>query len=69
LTVQITSIHNGTPSTTYNVSEVINNKFQVFGENGKFFWIAHGKRQSIDVEPFKKNIQINGDGPYKWIHF
>jgi hypothetical protein len=68
-TVQITPIYNGTSSTTYNVGEVVNNQFQVFGENGKFFWIVHGKRQSIDVEPLKKNIQVNGDGPYKWIHF
>jgi hypothetical protein len=68
-TVQITPIYNGTSSTTYNVGEVVNNQFQVFGENGKFFWIVHGKRQSIDVEPLKKNIQVNGDGPYKWSTF
>jgi hypothetical protein len=66
LTVQITPIYNGATLITYNVSEVVNNQFKVFGKNGKFFWIVHGKRQSIDVEPFKKDIQVKGDGPYKW---
>jgi hypothetical protein len=50
-----------------NTSEIEGNKFTVFGENGKFFWIVHGKRCSIDVEPDKSTTVVKGTGPYKWI--
>jgi hypothetical protein len=49
------------------VSEVENNKFTVYGPNGKFYWIVHGKRISFQVEPFKQQVTVKGDGPYKWI--
>ncbi len=51
---------------TYNCSRVENNSFTVYGENGKFYWIVHGKRHDIDVEPHKEEISIQGDGPYLW---
>ena len=68
-TVQITPIYNGLKIQSYNVSEIENNKFQVYGENGKFFWIVHGKRNEVDVEPLKSKTMVKGDGPYRWIHF
>ena len=65
-TVQITPIYNGSIK-VYNSSEVENNKFNVHGENGKFFWEVKGKRFDIDVEPSKSTTEVKGDGPYKWI--
>jgi hypothetical protein len=41
--------------------------FKVFGENGsKFSWIVHAKRNDIKVEVNKQDIEVHGDGPYKW---
>jgi hypothetical protein len=65
-TVQITPIYNGIIK-TYNSSDVKNNEFKVYGENGEFFWTVYGKRFNIDVEPIKYMIEVKGDGPYKWI--
>ena len=51
----------------YTTTNIINNSFKVFGKNGKFYWIVHGKRDDINVEPNKKDVNIKGNGPYKWI--
>jgi len=67
LTIQITPIYDGKTIKTFNVSEVEDNKFTVYGPNGKFYWIVHGKRLSIQVEPLKKEVNVKGDGPYRWI--
>lgn len=73
LTVQITQIYDEkfdkiiVNNFTLKSSRVKNNKFSVFGENCEFFWIVHGKRNSIKVEPAKSFTQIKGSGPYKWI--
>ena len=48
-------------------SLVKNNRFKVFGGSCRFFWHVYGKRRSILVEPYKKDVNIRGDGPYKWI--
>jgi hypothetical protein len=66
--IQITPIYNGTSFATYNVSEVVNNEFHVYGLNGSFFWLVHGRRQTIHVEPDKSSVSVRGDGPYTWIH-
>jgi hypothetical protein len=65
-TIQITHIYDG-QTKTYSTSEVENGVFTVYGNNGKFFWLVHGLRQSINVEPNKENVEIKGAGPYKWI--
>lgn len=65
-TVHITPIYNG-ECILYSVTEVTNNQFTVYGKPGSFSWIVYGKRESIDVEPYKTNIKVMGDGPYKWI--
>jgi hypothetical protein len=50
------------------VSDVIENKFRVFGPSDtKFNWQVSGKRDSIDVEPLKRKVLLNGNGPYRWI--
>jgi hypothetical protein len=39
----------------------------VYGDNCEFFWVVHGKRGTIDVEPLKTDVVVEGEGPYKWI--
>lgn len=65
-TIQITPIYNGTKNIFYNVSEVKNNQFTVYGENGKFHWIVYGSRENIVVEPEKIDVRLKGYGPYVW---
>jgi len=50
-------------------SEVDNNKFTVFSNNGnvKFSWIVYGNRLDINTEPYKNEVCVKGDGPYKWL--
>jgi hypothetical protein len=67
LSIQISAIYDGGELKTYNVSTVNDNKFTVYGPNGKFYWIVHGSRAEIDVEPSKHNTIVKGNGPYKWI--
>ena len=64
-TIYVNAIYDGTIK-MYNFTEIENNSFQVYGENGKFNWLVIGKRYNIDVEPFKDNIIIRGNGPYRW---
>jgi hypothetical protein len=64
--VYVTAIYDGKVK-SYAASEVDENgKFTVYGENGKFNWMAMGKRGSIVVEPLKTDIKVNGFGPYRW---
>ena len=63
-TVQVTPI---LIANTYATSEVENGQFSVYGSNGSFFWTVIGERNSIVVEPFKKDVVLKGQGPYKWI--
>jgi hypothetical protein len=65
-TVQVTPIYNGTVR-TLNASCVSNNSFTVYGSSGEFYWHVYGKRMSIEVEPYKSSVTVNGDGPYRWI--
>ena len=66
-TITVTGIYDGKLK-LYNVTEVDDNgAFIVYGENGKFNWVAIGKRGDINAEPYKNEIVIKGDGPYKWV--
>jgi len=67
-TVQITHIYDGKVK-VFSASEVNveNNTFSVYGENGRFNWLVHGKRGNIIVERDKHNTTVKGDGPYKYI--
>jgi hypothetical protein len=42
-------------------------QFTVYGENGRFNWIAVGQRAAINVEPIKSETVAKGFGPYRWI--
>jgi hypothetical protein len=64
--VQVSAIFNGKIN-NYNVSNVVDNKFVVYGNNGKFHWIVYGTRQELDVDPNKSDVVVKGEGPYLWI--
>lgn len=68
-TIQITPIYQdqGNHGKQLQTSKVIDNCFTVYGENTEFFWFVQGKRCEIDVEPFKTDVILKGNGPYKWI--
>ena len=52
---------------TLNATEVVDNSFQVHGPTGKFYWLVHGLRNEIVIEPNKKDVSVKGSGPYLWI--
>jgi len=64
-TIHVAAVYEGVVR-IYNFSEVENNQFEIFGENGKFHWSAMGKRIDIVVEPLKSNVTVLGQGPYLW---
>jgi hypothetical protein len=70
-TVNITPIYHENAEENFNLkcSRVVNNKFNVYGKNCSFFWLVYGKRLPIEVEPYKKNTNVKGDGPYTWIQY
>ncbi len=63
-TVHVSAIYDGTIK-TYNCSNVKNNGFTVYGENGAFHWSAIGKREEVEVE-CDKDVTVYGDGPYTY---
>jgi len=67
LTVQITHIYDGTVK-AFSASEVdtATNTFTVHGENGRFNWLVHGKRDDVTAEVNKADVTVCGDGPYKY---
>ena len=67
LTVQITHIYDGAVK-VFSAGEVdtATNTFTVYGDNGRFNWLVHGKRGDLTVEPNKDDVTILGDGPYKY---
>jgi secreted PhoX family phosphatase len=66
-TIQITPIYDGIEKRQYYAGEVQDGKFKVYGEPGKFYWIVHGKRLDIETEPLKRNVELKGYGPYKYL--
>jgi hypothetical protein len=65
-TIQICDIYDGVVPKTYSTGEVINNRFMVYGLNGRFSWEVRGSRGDIVVEPDKNEVTVYGEGPYKW---
>ena len=68
-TVHITPIHvkGSFVKRILSVSEVENNSFTVYGEPGPFNWIVYGRRQIVITEPYKSQVEVKGEGPYKFI--
>ena len=68
LSVQITSIYfkERLNANIYESTEIENNEFKVYGNNGSFYWSVYGTKDAILVEPEKSIINIQGDENYKW---
>ena len=71
-TIEITHIYDGT-NKSYSVSELLYNKFNVYGKNGAFFWQVTGTRNNIVTEPDKNITHVMGNhennNPYLWIDY
>ena len=67
-TVQITPIFSGERrKEAHEVSEVQHGAFVVYGPPGRFFWHAYAKRSNLEVEPLRKDVEVKGSGPYRWM--
>jgi hypothetical protein len=68
-TVQLTKIFTNKESfgKVYEMSEVSDGKFTVYGSNGSFHWLVHAQRNEIVVEPDIDDYVLHGDGPYTYI--
>lgn len=64
ISVQLTPIQHYNELSSENTE---NNKIRVYGNNGKFFWTVFMKRHDISTEPLKNSVQVQGDGPYRFI--
>jgi len=66
-TIQLTPIGSNSFA-RLSCSRVCCGEFVVYGTPGEeFFWLCHGSRCAIDVEPQKGGVVVRGDGPYRWI--
>ena len=65
-TVQLSPVYNGTKRILHT-SRVENGSFTVYGKNGKFVWLVHCLRNAIQVEIDKDQVEIKGNGPYKYV--
>jgi len=65
VTISVSPIYDGRLK-MYNFTELEGNSFTVYGENGRFNWIAIGKRNDILIEPEKEQVNLSGKGPYLW---
>jgi len=67
ISVELTSYGCYNKLCVYNISS---KGFFVKGEkDGKFFWTLYGTRKntSFEIEPLKKSVLVQGDGPYRWL--
>jgi hypothetical protein len=68
-TIQITQIYEDTQdeNIVLKTSRVKDNSFNVYGKNASFYWVVYGQRGSVVVEPKKSEVELRGDGPYKYL--
>jgi hypothetical protein len=68
-TVQLTQISNSDNDgfARLRAGRVIDGRFAVYGDPCLFAWHVYGLRQKVHPEPFKADVEIKGDGPYKYI--
>ena len=67
--IQITPIYSDDTdeNIVYSTSRVKDNAFTVHGKNGSFYWLVYAQRGKVKVEPKKSDVEVGGDGPYKYI--
>jgi hypothetical protein len=69
-TVQLTQIWRGQDDSFARLSATRvddQGTFTVHGDPCAFAWHVHGTRQYIDTEPLKAEVNVVGDGPYRYI--
>lgn len=68
-TVQITQIYEEAQddNIVFKTSRVKDNSFNVYGKNGSFYWVVFAQRGKVVVEPKKSEVELKGDGPYKYL--
>jgi len=68
-TVHITPIYKFGINNTrvLTATEVLDSSFEVYGEPGPFNWIVYGSRCPVISEPLKNEVEVKGEGPYKYI--
>jgi hypothetical protein len=68
-TIQITQIYEDTQdeNIVLKTSRIKDNSFNVYGKNSSFYWVVYGQRGSVVVEPNKSEVELRGDGPYKYL--
>jgi hypothetical protein len=65
-TVSVTPI--GPVPRVLSASEVVDGAFTVYGPPGPFHWVVHGSRATLEAEPKRSNVVVEGTGPYRYIH-
>lgn len=65
--VSLTQIADYHYPTFLRASRVINNKFTVYGDACNFWYTVIGTRELIEVEPYKNQVKLSGNGPYKYL--
>ena len=78
----VISEENDNAFVTLATSNVQNGRFKVYRKKTQSFWgwligkkaspqlfdyVVFGKRAAINVEPMKAEVEVKGQGPYKWL--
>jgi hypothetical protein len=66
-TVHVTPVYDGRKKDAYCITDVVSNRFRIYGETGRVHWMVHGKRADIAVERSKDSVALHGSGPYQWV--
>jgi hypothetical protein len=68
-TVTVTQKYTDGKFCQFQTTNVTDNKFTVYGSNdsAEFFWSVLGKRETIKVEVDKKDVEVRGTGPYRYL--
>jgi hypothetical protein len=68
-TVHLTQISRGDDDSfaRLRAGRVVGGGFAVYGDPCIFAWHVYGLRQRLNPEPLKADVQVRGDGPYKYI--
>ncbi len=68
-TVQLTQISRGDDDNfaRLRAGRVIGGRFAVYGDPCLFAWHVYGLRQKVNPEPLKAEVNVVGDGPYRYI--
>ena len=64
--VHLTSIGKKFNGLSCSEFDLINGTFFVYGNNGEFYWDVYGQRTNFNPEPERVDIEVKGNGPYKW---